>query len=158
MTDKNSLLAKFWLLPSAKFAPRRMHGTDAGFDLAVQDDIRIDLHEFQIFSLGFAVKPPDGFYSQIYLRSSAPRRYGLLMPNGSGIIDPSYCGPDDIVSLQVWKFREGTQDLNQITILKKGTRIAQLIFMPLFQGEFVRSQEVLADVCRGGLGSTGVEV
>lgn len=156
MNDKNSLSARFWLLPSAEFAPKRMHNTDAGFDLAVQDDIRITLHEFKIFSLGFAVKPPDGFYSQIYLRSSVPRRYGLLLPNGSGIIDPGYCGSDDIVSLQVWKFGEGTQDQDQVTILKKGTRIAQLIFMPLFQGEFVRSQEVLADVCRGGFGSTGV--
>ena len=81
------------------------------------------------------------------LRSSTPRRKGLLIPNGVGIIDQDYCGEGDELKAQVLNFREET-----VTV-KRGERIAQGIFIPVMRVNWTEVSEMGQG--RGGFGSTG---
>jgi dUTP pyrophosphatase len=82
-------------------------------------------------------------------RSSTPKKKGLLIPHGIGIIDQDYCGPDDEVLFQVLNFT------NKIIIVEKGERLAQGCFVPVARVNFNEVKKVTSDKSRGGLGSTG---
>ncbi len=81
------------------------------------------------------------------MRSSTPRRKGLLVPHGVGIIDQDYCGEGDELMIQVYNFRE-----EAITV-QRGERIAQGMFVPVLHVEWDEVDSVGKG--RGGFGSTG---
>jgi len=83
----------------------------------------------------------------VTLRSSTPRRKGLLVPHGVGIIDQDYCGEGDEIMLQVYNF------LDEAVTVQRGERIAQGIFVPIMQVNWNEVDEVGKG--RGGFGSTG---
>jgi dUTP pyrophosphatase len=83
----------------------------------------------------------------ISLRSSTPRRKGLLIPHGVGIIDQDYCGEGDEIMLQVYNF------LDEAVTVQRGERIAQGMFVPIMQVNWNEVDEVGKG--RGGFGSTG---
>lgn len=111
--------------------------------------------------LGVAIKLPDGFEAVIASRSSGPRKLGIFIPNGQGIIDNSYSGNSD-----EWNYVcSGMRP----TYIEKGDRICQFRIQLsqkatmwqklkwLFSSgiELVEVDD-LGDNNRGGLGSTGV--
>lgn len=111
--------------------------------------------------LGVAIKLPDGFEAVISSRSSGPKKLGLFIPNGQGIIDNSYSGNDD-----EWNYVCSPM---RATFIKKGDRICQFRIQLSQKATFwqklkwllssgVEIVEVsdLGDNNRGGLGSTGV--
>lgn len=114
-----------------------------------------------LIDLGVAMKLPKGFEAIVLPRSSTFGRYGIMLSNSMGIIDNSYCGPED-----TWKF--GAVAFKE-TYIPAGTRIAQFriqlsqkatIFQRL-KWLFSRNikfvpVEKLEDRDRGGFGSTGV--
>jgi len=83
----------------------------------------------------------------VTLRSSTPRRKGLLVPHGVGIIDQDYCGEGDEIMLQVYNF------LDEAVTVQRGERIAQGMFVPIMQVNWNEVDEVGKG--RGGFGSTG---
>jgi dUTP pyrophosphatase len=83
----------------------------------------------------------------ISLRSSTPRRKGLLIPHGVGIIDQDYCGEGDEIMLQVYNF------LDEAVTVQRGERIAQGMFVPIMQVNWNEVDKVGKG--RGGFGSTG---
>jgi len=83
----------------------------------------------------------------VTLRSSTPRRKGLLVPHGVGIIDKDYCGEGDEIMLQVYNF------LDEAVTVQRGERIAQGMFVPIMQVNWNEVDEVGKG--RGGFGSTG---
>lgn len=112
--------------------------------------------------LGVAIKLPDGFEAVINSRSSGPKKLGLFIPNGQGIIDNSYSGNDD-----EWNYV--CSPMRAVSI-KKGDRICQFRIQLSQKATFwqklkwllssgVEIVEVsdLGDNNRGGLGSTGVK-
>ncbi|MGN0144139.1 MAG: dUTP diphosphatase [Clostridium sp.] len=110
--------------------------------------------------LGIAVKLPDGFEAIVASRSSNPKKFGIFIPNGQGIIDNSYSGNGD-----QWYYIAASMEN---TTIKKGNRICQFriqlsqkatVWQKLrwlfSSGIEIVQVNNLKDKDRGGLGSTG---
>ena len=112
--------------------------------------------------LGVAMQLPKGFEAIIDSRSSGPKKLGLFIPNGQGVVDNSYSGNDD-----QWHYVASPMEN---TSIKKGDRICQFriqlsqkatmwqkIKWLLSSGIELVEVENLGDSNRGGFGSTGVK-
>lgn len=112
--------------------------------------------------LGVAMELPQGFEAIIASRSSGPKKLGLFIPNGKGIVDNSYNGNDD-----QWHYVASPMEN---TSIKKGDRICQFriqlsqkatmwqkIKWLLSSGIELVEVDDLGDANRGGFGSTGVK-
>lgn len=118
-----------------------------GFDLLCREDVEILPGQIALIPGNVIVQIPTGYFLQLALRSSTPRRKSLLIPNGVGIIDQDYCGEGDELKVQVFNF---SQEAVQVS---RGERIAQGVFIPVVR---VTWQEITeAGPGRGGFGSTG---
>ncbi|MDQ6662544.1 MAG: dUTP diphosphatase [Chloroflexota bacterium] len=119
-----------------------------GFDLFCREDTEVAPRRLGFIPGNVIVQTPPGYMLMLTLRSGTPRRKGLLIPHGMGIIDQDYCGEGDELMIQVFNFRE-----EAITV-KRGERIAQGIFVPILQVTWNEVDEVGKG--RGGFGSTGM--
>ncbi len=118
-----------------------------GFDLVCREDTEIAPRTVGYIPGNVIVQTPPGYMLLLTLRSSTPRRKGLLIPHGVGIIDQDYCGEGDELMVQVYNFRE------EASLVRRGERVAQGIFVPI---QRVIWQEVdQVGKGRGGFGSTG---
>ncbi len=118
-----------------------------GFDLLCREDTEIAPRKLGLVPGNVIVQTPPGYMLLVTLRSSTPRRKGLLIPHGLGIIDQDYCGEGDELMMQVYNFRD------EAVTVKRGERIAQGMFVPILH---VRWHEVeQMGQGRGGFGSTG---
>jgi len=118
-----------------------------GFDLLCREDTRIAPRTLGRIPANVIVQTPPGYMLLVTLRSSTPRRKGLLVPHGVGIIDQDYCGEGDEIMLQVYNF------LDEAVTVQRGERIAQGMFVPIMQVNWNEVDEVGKG--RGGFGSTG---
>ena len=125
-----------------------------GFDLIARQRTFIEPKRIALIPANVIVQVPEDYMLQISLRSSTPRKLGLIMPHGVGIIDQDYCGPEDEIQIQVYNFTEGP------SLVERGARIAQGIFVnignsfgPGKKGRFVEVDEI-SEITRGGFGST----
>lgn len=120
----------------------------AGFDLAVCEDSVIQPNEIALLPTGLVMEVPDGYALFVASRSSTPRKFGLTMPHGFGVIDMDYCGKDDEIKIMVKNFTDKPMSI------KKGQRIAQGLFVKIEQASFQLS-DFSERESRGGFGSTG---
>ena len=120
----------------------------AGFDILCRKNTEIKPKEVALIPGNIIVKVPDGYMLLLALRSSVPRKKGLLKPHGVGILDNDYCGEEDELMIQVYNYTEKT-----VTV-EKGERIAQGIFVKRGKFEWEESEK-MASPDRGGFGSTG---
>ena len=118
-----------------------------GFDLLCREIREIAPRSLGLVPGNVIVHTPPGFMLLISLRSSTPRRKGLLIPHGIGVIDQDYCGEGDEIMLQIYNFRD-----EPVTV-ERGERIAQGIFVPITRVTWNEVAEVGRG--RGGFGSTG---
>ena len=118
-----------------------------GFDLLCREDTEVAPRTIELIPSNVIVRIPDGYMLLLTLRSSTPRRKGLLIPNGVGVIDQDYCGEGDELKIQVLNFRE------EAVTVKRGERIAQGIFIPIQRVTWNEVDEMGKG--RGGFGSTG---
>lgn len=145
------LEGKFCRIDSRAILPTR-EADAVGYDIYTLEDVEVKSREVMRIRTGLVAIPPDGYHWEIYLRSSTPGKFGgLFMPHGAGIIDPSYCGPEDELLVQV---------LTQITswnkiVIPAKTKFAQLI---LRTNNLVEVVEVMRSSLpinsRGGFGSS----
>ena len=119
-----------------------------GFDLATTKDMVIQPKTIELVPTGLIVCIPEGHMLLLAARSSLPIKKGLMMPNGIGIIDQDYCGPEDELKLQIYNF---TDEPIQV---KKGDRLCQGVFVKIEKAEWEEVQK-LPDKTRGGFGTTG---
>ena len=118
------------------------------FDLSPIEDAIIQPGEISRLRTGLVFCVPNGYTLLIAARSSLPRRYGLCIPQGFGIVDNDFCGPEDELLLQLLNFTD------KPTSVKKGDRLAQGMFVPFVTGTF-HFVDTLEKPNRGGFGSTG---
>lgn len=118
------------------------------FDLLARESITIAPHSIGLIKCNIIIEIPEGYMFIVVARSSTPRKKGLLVPHGFGVIDQDYSGPKDEVLFQVLNFTE-----NPVTV-EKGERLAQGCFIPVQKVTFEEVDQIL-DKTRGGLGSTG---
>lgn len=139
----------------------RLHGNDlplpmymtpgaAGVDLyaANDEDFLIPTAGRALIPTGLAIALPQGYEAQIRPRSGLALEHGLTLLNTPGTIDCDYRGEIKIIVINL-----GDKDY----ILKRGERIAQMVFAPVARAEFCKV-DVLDDTLRGagGFGHTGV--
>lgn len=147
--DKPTQLLQVTIKRIDKELPLPTYATagSVGFDLFCREDTEIAPRTIELIPANVIVRIPEGYMLLLTLRSSTPRRKGLLIPNGVGIIDQDYCGEGDELKVQVLNFRE------EAVTVRRGERIAQGIFVPIAQVAWVETDEVGKG--RGGFGSTG---
>ncbi|MDQ3171486.1 MAG: dUTP diphosphatase [Acidobacteriota bacterium] len=132
--------------PSVALPARETQGS-AGFDLAASADVTIAPQQIVLVPTGLIMRVPDGYFLGIFARSSTPLKRGLVVPNGVGIVDSDYSGPDDEIKIQVYNIT------SEPVHLKKGDRIAQGIFLKFAAPEWEEGEPT--EKTRGGFGSTG---
>ena len=117
-------------------------------DLATEHEVVLHAGYSQKISLGVAMKLPEGYEAHVIPRSSTFTRWGILLVNSMGLIDNSFCGPQDIWTFHAFAMVDitipaGTR-ICQFRITKKQPKIV-FDFVPRLHGDN-----------RGGYGSTGV--
>lgn len=121
------------------------HG--AMFDLAASEDVELREGEVKVIPLGIRMKLPEGYFGLVVPRSSTCLKYGIMMANSVGIIEPDYCGDNDVWGFVAYATR-GTK-------IPKGIRIAQFMPVPMFGDLDFDVVDSMPDPDRGGYGSTG---
>lgn len=123
-------------------------GKSDWIDLRAAQDVALKKGESAFIHLGVAMKLPKGFEAHIVPRSSTFKNFGLIQTNHCGVVDESYCGPNDWWKMPVLAVRD--------TVIKKNDRIAQFRIIE-HQPELIFTEEKLTGEDRGGFGSTGTK-
>src|SRR3989344_8152665 len=123
--------------------PRYQTAGAVGFDLASTTDILIKPKTIELVPTGLIVCIPEDCMLILASRSSLPIKKGLMMPNGIGIIDQDYCGPEDELKLQIYNFTEAPIQI------KKGDRLCQGVFVKIAKADWEEVEELPAKT-RGG--------
>lgn len=101
-----------------------------------------------MFRTGLAIHLDDPNYAAIILpRSGLGHKHGIVLGNGTGLIDSDYQG-----ELMISCWNRGSQNYK----VADGERLAQLVIIPVLQAEFEVVQEFTPSIRGvGGWGSTG---
>ena len=130
--------------------PRYETAGSVGFDFICRESVTIKPRSLELIPANVIVQTPPGYMLMVTLRSSTPRKLGLLIPHGVGVIDQDYCGEDDEVKIQVYNFSS-----NPVTV-ERGDRIAQGIFVRADTAQWSEVDRIESET-RGGFGSTDNE-
>lgn len=129
--------------------PRYAHDGDAGFDLCITKDVRLEPNASAVCGLGFACEIPSDCVGLVFPRSGLGAHYGVTLRNSVGVIDSGYrgevCAP--LVNLSC-----------DTVFLPKGSRVCQMVVVPFVPCD-MHEVDNLTDTERGadGFGSTGID-
>ena len=135
--------------------PRYQTDLAAGIDLIACLDapLRIEPQAAaQLVPTGLAMHmDSDAFFAMIVARSGLGHKHGLVLGNGTGIIDADYMAQ---IYVSVWN----RNPAGEAIVIEPGDRIAQLLFVPVVRPRLKVVAEFSGDSARGqgGFGSTGV--
>lgn len=118
-------------------------------DLRSAEDVDMKQGEWRLIDLGVSMQLPEGYEAILAARSSLFKNTGLLVANGIGVVDHSYCGPEDHWKLSVYATRD--------THVSKNDRIAQFRIQRIQPEVFFKTVDKLENPNREGFGSTGVK-
>ena len=124
-------------------------GKSDWIDLRAAEEVELKAGEFKLIHLGVAMQLPEGYEAHIVPRSSTFKKWGIIQTNHCGIVDNSYCGPNDWWRMPVFALRDTKIEVNdricQFRIQKNQPTLV-----------FNEVKEMEADN-RGGFGSTGTK-
>lgn len=124
-------------------------GKSDWIDLRSNEAMYVEKGQHYLIPLGIAMQLPDGYEALIAPRSSSFKRWGIIQTNTPGIVDETYCGPDDQWFMSVYATRDDYIDrfdrVCQFRIIRHQPKIA-------FEESPLESNE-----SRGGHGSTGTK-
>lgn len=128
--------------------PKYQTPGSAGVDLHACEDCEVWTGSETIVSTGIGLKIPPGYEGQIRPRSGLAAKHMVTVLNSPGTIDEDYVG-----EIKVILVNHG----DGIFKIKRGDRIAQMVFTPVVRAEFEDVRD-LEETERGakGFGSTGV--
>ena len=129
------------------YVPEYATPGSSGVDLRSTEDVSIGPGERTIVPTGIFLEIPEGFEAQVRSRSGLAAKHGIAVLNSPGTIDQDYRG--EIKAILV---NHGNLEYS----IKKGDRIAQLVFSPTLQVNLQQTNS-LSETQRGegGFGSTG---
>ena len=137
------------LRASAMPLPHYQSDHAAGVDLmaALETDQVLQPLQRAAIPTGIALEIPPGFEGQVRARSGRALSEGLALVNSPGTIDADYRGEIRVIVINL-----GAEPLT----IRRGDRIAQLIFAPVARAEIVEAER-LGGSTRGdgGFGHTG---
>ncbi len=122
-------------------------GKSDWIDLRAAEDVELKEGEFRLIPLGVAMQLPEGYEAHIIPRSSTYKNFGIIQSNYMGLVDESYCGPNDWWYMPAIALRD--------TKICKNDRICQFR-IEKHQPKLVFDEvSALTGKDRGGIGSTG---
>lgn len=134
-----------WPLPAYATA------ASAGLDLraALQAPLTLQPGDTALVPSGLSIHIGDpGLCAVILPRSGLGHKHGIVLGNGTGLIDADYQGP---LQISVWN-RGG-----EAFTMQPGDRIAQLVVLPIVRATLQRVDEFESSARgSGGFGHTGV--
>lgn len=127
---------------------RYVDGKSDWIDLRAAKTVEMKKGEFKLIPLGVAMALPKGYEAHIVPRSSTFKNFGIIQTNHMGVVDESYCGPNDQWFFPALAMRD--------TRISKNDRICQFRIMEHQPSiEFI-TNTLEDNIDRGGHGSTGV--
>ena len=143
----NYLKILFKKLNKSAIVPTYAKANDCCCDLYSVEDVTITPGQRKLIDTGIAIELPLGFEAQIRPRSGNAWKSGITVLNSPGTIDTGFRA-----SLKVILINHG----DNYFVIKRGDRIAQMKFSPVYTGYFIEVDELsLTDRGTGGMGSTG---
>ncbi len=127
---------------------RYIDGKSDWIDLRAAGDVVMKAGEFALIPLGVAMQLPEGYEAHIVPRSSTFKNFGIIQTNHTGIVDHSYCGPDDWWHMPAYALRD--------TMIRKNDRICQFRIVKNQPQLVFEEVAKLSGKNRGGIGSTGI--
>lgn len=121
----------------------------AGCDLraAVEAELTITPGGRALVPTGIAVAIPPGYEGQVRMRSGLAHDKGLALLNAPGTVDSDYRGEIRVIVANLG---------SEPATIRRGDRIAQLVFAPVEQARFERVTALPPSARNtGGFGSTG---
>ena len=120
----------------------------AGMDLcSAEEEITLGSLERALVSTGLFMEIPLGYEGQVRPRSGLSIKHGISLINCTGTIDSDYRGEIKIPIVNL---------SNETYTIKRGDRIAQIIFAQVEQATLVEVESISeTDRGHGGFGSTG---
>lgn len=121
----------------------------AGMDLcSAEEEITLGSLERALVSTGLFMEIPLGYEGQVRPRSGLSIKHGISLINCTGTIDSDYRGEIKIPIVNL---------SNDPYTIKRGDRIAQIIFAQVEQATLVEVESISeTDRGHGGFGSTGL--
>lgn len=116
-------------------------------DLRVAKDVHLKAGEFTLIPLGVAMQLPEGYEAITAPRSSTFKKWGIIQTNSIGIIDETYCGPNDQWFYPVYATRDA--------VIRKNDRICQFRIIKHQPAITFEESDLETNADRGGHGSTG---
>lgn len=121
---------------------------DAGADVYSRIDYELKAGERALIPTGIAIALPDGYVALMHPRSGLAIKYGISMVNTPGTIDAGFRGELQVILIN--------HDLTETFVIKRGDRIAQIVFQKVERAEFVEVESLPGSGrAHGGFGSTG---
>ena len=147
--DKSKAIVKFKKInPDAELPIRGTFGS-AGYDICadLEEDITIQPGEYAKIPTGFSTSFRSEFVALVYSRSGLATKQGLVVAQGTAVIDSDYRGE--------WFIPLYNQS-KEPQVVRSGDRIAQLLIQPVCKVKAIEVDE-LNQTRRGdgGFGSTG---
>ncbi len=128
--------------------PSYARSGDAGLDLVAAENLTLLPGERAAVPTGIAVAIPSGYAGFVHARSGRALKEGLALANAPGLIDSGYRGEIKVVVVNL--------DPRSAIDIRRGDKIAQLVFQPVVRAELVEVAELPeSDRGGGGFGSTG---
>lgn len=122
-------------------------GKSDWIDLRAASRVELKAFEFKLIPLGVAMQLPKGYEAHIVPRSSTFKNFGIIQANSMGIIDESYCGPNDWFYFPAIALRD--------TVIEQNDRICQFRIEKHQPTVVFNEVKLLENDDRGGIGSTG---
>lgn len=129
--------------------PHRKTAMSAGYDIESAVDEDVLPGAIKIIPTGLKAYMEADEYLAVYIRSSIAIKQGVMLANGTGIIDADYFDNEDNEGHIMCALYNAS---NHIFHISKGDRIAQGIFLKYL----VADHDVAGGKRVGGIGSTGV--
>ena len=149
--EETKLILNFKKLSPTAITPTKAHTTDAGFDLYADEDVILKYGETTAILTNIAIELPEGYVADVRPRSGLTLYSGLRVHYGT--VDSGYRNGIGIIC------ENGDHGAlcNRTVRIKKGSKIAQLVILPIPTIELKEVNE-LSDSDRGvnGFGSTGI--
>lgn len=126
-------------------APKVLNIGDA-IDLIAAEDYYIEKGHSAKIRLGIAIEVPEDYCTLMLPRSSTFKYWKMLQTNSIGLIDNSYCGNNDELSMPIFA--------TETCVVKKGERVCPIMCIPRYKYD-IEFVEKLDNEDRGGFGTSG---
>lgn len=128
--------------------PERSTKNSAGYDFFNPKNITCKSHEITMIPTGIKAQFPEDEVLLLFNRSSNPKKKGLIILNGVGVVDSDYYNNPDNEGEMAFVFYNMLEE--DVTLLA-GEKLGQGIFV-----KYAKTDDDIAEGERtGGFGSTG---